>query len=72
MSAYVEVELRCDGVEGDPFGCDETIFDGSATRARVIASERGWLTARRGGKDYCPKHRPRAGSSRLTSGDTPQ
>jgi hypothetical protein len=59
MTAYTEIELRCDGVEGDPFGCDAVVYDGTATRARVVAGERGWLTARRGGKDLCPKYRPR-------------
>jgi len=58
MTTYTEIELRCDGVEGDPYGCDDVIYDLTATRARKTAADRGWLTAQRGGKDYCPEHRP--------------
>lgn len=66
MSTYTEIELRCDGVEGDPYGCDDVIYDLTAVRVRVTAKERGWLVNSRG-KDYCPEHRPdaahRAGQS---------
>lgn len=58
MTTYTEIELRCDGIEGDPYGCDDVIYDLTAVRARATAAERGWL--RRGGKDLCPKHRPAA------------
>jgi hypothetical protein len=61
MSTYVEVELRCDGVEGDPYGCEDVIYDLTAARARKTADQRGWLVSTRGGKDFCPTHRTAEG-----------
>lgn len=63
MTAYVEYELRCDGVKGDPYGCEPPIYASSETRARVEAAEAGWLVGVRGDnaraprKDYCAVHR---------------
>lgn len=58
MSLDHEVQLICDT---EPrFGCDwpTPIFARTGAEARQIGAEAGWLTNRRGGKDYCPKHRP--------------
>ncbi len=57
MSVYTEVELRCDGVEGDPFGCSSQVFAATGTRAREDARAGGWRVSAPGGKDYCPDHR---------------
>jgi hypothetical protein len=57
VSVYIEVELRCDGVEGDPFGCTAQVFAGTGTRARADARSAGWKVNAPGGKDYCPDHR---------------
>lgn len=58
MAVYTEVELRCDGVEGDPFGCDRQVFAHTGVRARKDARDAGWLVSQPGGKDFCPNHRP--------------
>lgn len=59
MTAYTEVELRCDGIEGDPFGCEAIIHAGNVTAARVTATRQGWLVNLRGirRKDLCPDHK---------------
>jgi hypothetical protein len=58
MTAYVEYELRCDGLPG-PYDCDPAIYAGSIARARTDAQSAGWLTASGSRtKDYCPRHRP--------------
>lgn len=63
MTVYVEYELRCDGA-GGPYNCKDVFYTLSAAEARQVARERGWLIVR-GGKDYCPEHRPdRAGGDR--------
>lgn len=61
MTTYTEIELRCDGVEGDPFGCSETIYGSTVFEVRRIAKERGWLVNARGikVKDLCAEHRPK-------------
>lgn len=62
MSAYREVELRCDAFPGDPYGCTWQIFDRTATRARRDARSHGWATGLPGGRDLCPDHRPAVGA----------
>lgn len=57
MAVYTEVELRCDGIPGDAFGCDRTFFADTGTEARRQARNAGWLVSQTGGKDYCPDHR---------------
>lgn len=56
MSAYREIELRCDGGEG-PYDCEPPIHHFTAEKARKEARESGWLVSQTGGKDYCPEHR---------------
>ncbi len=59
MSVYIEVEVHCDGAPGaGPFDCNEGIVAKSGVAARVEAREAGWLVGAKGGKDYCPEHRP--------------
>jgi hypothetical protein len=59
MSTYIEVEMRCDGIPGNPFGCEPPIFELTESEARRSARAQGWLVSE-GGKDYCPVHRPDA------------
>lgn len=59
MSVYREVELRCDGRPGDPYGCEPAIYAKTGHQARQEARAAGWLTGALGGKDYCSDHRPR-------------
>lgn len=57
MTAYTEIELRCDGMPG-PFDCDNVIHHRTITRARAEARRAGWrVQCEGGGKDYCPEHR---------------
>lgn len=60
MSAYREVELRCDGIPDDPYGCDPAIYARNARLARRYARSRGWATNLPGGRDLCPTHRAQA------------
>lgn len=59
MTAYTEVELRCDGIAGDPFGCEAKVYGKSIAATRAAANEQGWLVNLRGilRKDLCPDHR---------------
>lgn len=58
MSVYTEVELCCDGA-GGPFDCDTPpIFAKTGVAARIEARSSGWLVGVKGGKDFCPQHRP--------------
>jgi hypothetical protein len=57
MSTYREVELRCDGVPNDPFGCNASVFAHTAFAARRDAREEGWRVGLKGGRDFCPKHK---------------
>lgn len=57
MAIYREVELRCDGIDGDPYGCDTAIYAHTAEDARRVARSAGWRTNLLGGRDLCPTHR---------------
>jgi hypothetical protein len=58
MTAYVEYELRCDGLAG-PYDCEPAIYALSIEHARADARSAGWLTAAGSRKkDYCERHRP--------------
>ena len=59
MSVYREVELRCDGIATDRYGCDPAIYDKTAAKARRQARREGWLVNQPGGRDFCERHRPR-------------
>jgi hypothetical protein len=66
MTAYTEVELRCDAyvADGDPFGCNTIVFSNTVVQARAAAAEQGWRVNLRGTecKDLCPAHK--AGGAR--------
>jgi hypothetical protein len=57
VSAHREVELRCDGIPGEPYGCSNVIYSRTAERCRRDAREGGWRTNLPGGRDLCPRHR---------------
>lgn len=62
MTAYIQVELDCDGAPDDCQFCCPTpvIIDRTIRRAREAAKLAGWRTARRDGRlvDLCPDHQP--------------
>lgn len=65
MTARTEVEITCDGNEGDgPFDCPTaSVWGATAAHARTSAYGLGWTTWRRGRKkvDVCPDHKPKGG-----------
>lgn len=53
MTAYKQIEVGCDGSDGD---CEAEPGGRAATvaEARAIARAHGWVY--KGRKDYCPEH----------------
>lgn len=60
MTARAEYNITCNGS-----GCEAEFptYAQSAVLARMQVGEAGWLTAQRGGKDFCPNCRPAAGAA---------
>ncbi len=53
MTAYPQIELRCDGGPG-PYDCEPPIYETTLARAESTALKQGWI--KEGWKHLCPDH----------------